>query len=450
MDQKAFVRFIQSCRRRLNAAVALRNIVSALMIGAGAGVLLQAAAFVLPFYYVNLYTALTLLAAVLAALAAAFVRRTTSRQAALVIDSFGFEERIVTAYERLGQEGGLLELQRADAMRQLGARRDSVRIPLCPPPGKLFALAGMSAALLALALTPAKTKERAQELHAVRREAEEKEQEIEDVMDALEELAQEELTQQQQAAVEQMVESLQMSLSEYQQARSAEMLAAAAEKLDYKYGEMNSQLTNLVQSLADNPVIAVEAIESMQQLAQQMQDMGQTTLAQGQDGNGQPGAGNSQQGSGSGQDDGNGSGGSGQGDGNGQGDGDGSGQGNGDGDGSGQGNGGGDGNGQGDGDGSGQGSGDGRGTGSSSAAHDYVSVPNAIADSGNLLGNAAGHDTSEYFFGQNGLSWEGEHISHEAVIGSYEQNAYEGIAAGRYPSGMEDVIKEYFASFNKK
>lgn len=79
-----------------------------------------------------------------------------------------------------------------------------------------------------------------------------------------------------------------------------------------------------------------------------------------------------------------------------------------------------------------------------------MSVPNAIADSGNLLGNAAGHDTSEYFFGQNGLSWEGEHISHEAVIGSYEQNAYEGIAAGRYPSGMEDVIKEYFASFNKK
>ena len=46
------------------------------------------------------------------------------------------------------------------------------------------------------------------------------------------------------------------------------------------------------------------------------------------------------------------------------------------------------------------------------------------------------------------MSWEGTHISYEAVIGSYEQNAYEGIATGRYPSGMESVIKDYFASFN--
>lgn len=58
------------------------------------------------------------------------------------------------------------------------------------------------------------------------------------------------------------------------------------------------------------------------------------------------------------------------------------------------------------------------------------------------------HEFSEYFRAQNGLSWEGTHVSHEAVIGSYERNAYEGIAAGRYPSGMEDVIKNYFASFN--
>ncbi len=45
------------------------------------------------------------------------------------------------------------------------------------------------------------------------------------------------------------------------------------------------------------------------------------------------------------------------------------------------------------------------------------------------------------------MSWEGEHISHEAVIGSYEKKAYEGISAGRYPDGMEEVIKGYFSSF---
>ena len=69
-------------------------------------------------------------------------------------------------------------------------------------------------------------------------------------------------------------------------------------------------------------------------------------------------------------------------------------------------------------------------------------------DDGNLTGNAQNHENSEFFRTQNGLSWEGTHVSHDEVIGEYEQNAYEGIAAGQYPSGMENVIKDYFASFN--
>jgi hypothetical protein len=46
------------------------------------------------------------------------------------------------------------------------------------------------------------------------------------------------------------------------------------------------------------------------------------------------------------------------------------------------------------------------------------------------------------------LAWEGSHVSYESVIGSYTENAYEGIQQGKYPSGMEDVIKDYFGSLN--
>ena len=93
--------------------------------------------------------------------------------------------------------------------------------------------------------------------------------------------------------------------------------------------------------------------------------------------------------------------------------------------------------------------GSGRGVGSDSTPHDYVSVPNDITDSGNLTGNAANHEASEYFRAQNGLGWEGEHTTYESVLESYEQKAYEGIDAGQYPSNMEEVIKEYFSSFNQ-
>ena len=240
--------------------------------------------------------------------------------------------------------------------------------------------------------------------------------------------------------LQEMIESLQASQVEYQQAVSNEMMRAAAEKLNYRYENMGSQLAGLAQSLQNGATVSSVTAESLQALSNKMQEMSGAQLAKGnagQSGNN----GGSGQGSQNGQSGNNGN--QGQ---NGQ---NGSGGQNGQNGSVGQngqtgqsGNNGNGGNGQ-DG-----GSESGRGTGTSDTPHDYVSIPNNIADSGNLTGNAVDHDASEYFHAQNGLSWEGTHMSHEAVIGSYEQNAYEGIAAGKYPSGMEEIIKEYFSNFN--
>ena len=439
MEQNEFLKIIKTYRRRLNMAGFLKMLLFSLCIGAGAGIVLQAAAFIIPIYYVNLYAIASLLLAVLAAVVGAFVKRVNMEQAALAMDRFGFAERIVTAYENLAREGDLIVLQRGDAIRELRAHQDRIRIPLMPPFRKMLLLLGMLALVTGLAFVPSVTKERALEQHSVKKEAKEKTQELEELVETLEELAQEEaLTPEQQAQLQEMIENLESSLSEYQQAVSSQMLAAASQKLDYKYQNMADQMSSLAQSLQNGASVSAASLEAMQEMAEQLQKMSGQQLAQngqngqngndGQGQNGQGGQGNGQNGNGqNGQTGQNGNGGQGQ---NGQG-----GQGNGQGS-DGQG-------GQGNGNG-----GNGRGTGSSDNAHDYVSVPNAIADSENLTGNAGNHDDSDFFRAQNGLSWEGEHISHEAVIGSYEQNAYEGISAGKYPSGMEEIIKEYFASFN--
>ncbi len=444
MEKNVFLKIIKTYRRRLNIAGFLKILLFALCVGAGAGIFLQAAAFIIPMYYVNLYIVGALLLAVLAAVAGAFVKRINMEQAALAMDRFGFAERIVTAYENLAQEGDLIVLQREDAIEKLRAHQDRIRIPLMPPFRKILLLLGMLALVTGLAFVPSVTKERAAELHHVKEDAKEKTKELEELVETLEELAQEEaLTPEQQTQLQEMIESLESSLSEYQQAVSSQMLAAASQKLDYKYQNMADQMSSLAQSLQNGASVSVASLEAMQEMAQQLQKMSGQQLAQGNNGqgNGQNGQGENGQNGQNGQ---NGNGNNGQNGQNGNGQGEQgqngqSGQGNSqDGDGQGgQGNGNGDGNG-----------GNGRGTGSSDNAHDYVSVPNAIADSENLTGNAGNHDDSDFFRAQNGLSWEGEHISHEAVIGSYEQNAYEGISAGKYPSGMEDIIKEYFASFN--
>ena len=427
MEQKEFLKIIQSFRRRMNIADFLKKSVFALSVGAGAGILFQAAAFFVPFYYAGLCTILALLLAEMSVFVVMFVRRTTMEQAALRMDGFGFEERIVTAYEHLDKEGTFIELQREDAIRRLKEHKDKIRIPIRPSFYKIGLLLFLLMISVGLSLLPSGAKERAGELHKVREEAKEKEEEIEEMIEALDELQQEELTKEQQDMLREMAESLESSLAEYQQADSQQMVSAASQKLSYKYENMSSQLSDMIRDIQDGAGVSVVSADALQEMADRLKNLSDMRQAKNDGaGNGQNGQGD---GAGNGQ---NGQSGDRNGSGNGQ---------------SGSGEGNGNGNEQG-GQGSDGGSGTGRGDGGGSMPHDYVSVPNAVADSGNLTGNADSHELSEYFRAQTGLNWEGAHTSYEAAIGSYEQNAYEGIAAGRYPSGMENIIKEYFSSFN--
>ena len=469
-ENREFLDTVQYFRRRIHVADFLSKTVSALFVGAGVGIVFQAVALLQPFYHANLFTALAVLLALAAAFGVAVLMRCSMKDAALVMDGFGFKERIVTAYENLDQEGGLAVLQRRDAIKQLRENKGRIRIRLLPAGGRLAVLAAMLLAVPALLLLPSAAEDRARELHFLKQEAEEKAKELEETLEGLEALEEQgarELTAEELAALQEMMDSLKASLSEYRQAASAEAVAAAGEKLDFKYGAMAEQMSRLAAGLQGNPAVSVPVAEAAGKMADRLQSMsGRSEPGAGgmmadrgdgagsgdMDGSGD-GAGNGNKdgnggGSGSGDKDGSGSGtGDGNGSGNGNGDSNGSGSGDADGNGSGAGNGDGSGNGGGTGSSGGTGAGTGRGEGSSSLRHDYVSVPNAVADSGNLTGDAAGHENSDYFRAQNGLGWEGEHISHEAVIGSYEKKAYEGISSGRYPDGMEEVIKDYFSGF---
>lgn len=447
MEQKEFLEMIKASQRRLNLAGFLHKLVPALGIGAVVGILFQVMSLIIPLYYANWYMVMGLVLAVTAATVVAYMKRCSMAEAALVMDGFGFQERIVTAFENLKSEGAIYALQRADAMARLKADKDRIRIKLMPPKKQVFITLGLLAVMVGLVFVPSTVRQQARELHEIQKAAKEKEEEIEEVLESLENLEEQELTEEQIQALQEMRESLQSSMAEYGQATSSEQLSAAGEKLNYKYQNMSEQLAQLAQSMQNGGASPMSA-QAMQAMADKMQqmsgNMSGSQMASNQ--NGQNGSGNGQNNGQSGQ---NGNGQSGQNgqpgqngqsgqNGNGQ-----SGQNGSGGNGSGQ-----NGNGNGNNGGNGTGSGNGRGTGSANIARDYVSVPNAIADVGNLTGNATNHDNSEYFSAPNGMSWEGTHVSYENVIGSYEQNAYEGIATGQYPSGMEDVIKDYFASFN--
>lgn len=430
MEQRAFVKMIHAFQRRMNIASVLQKSIAALCIGAATGILFQAAALVVPFYYASLYSGLALALSLLTALVLAYVKRISPEQAALAMDSFGFDERIITAYECLGQESVLVRLQREDAMNQLAEHQDRIRLALLPSWKKPVLLLGFLAVMSGLALLPSAVKERARELHEVRKEAREQMKELDELASSIDKLAQEEISQEQKNALQEMLGSLEASRTEFEQADSAKLLFAATNKLEYKYAMMGSELEEFAKRLRDGVAASPMTAESMQVLAERMQELGGMQLAKGtgaQTGSNQQGQSGSQNGQGS---SGSQAGQNGNGSQNGQ---------NGSGSQTTQ-----SGNQMSD-----HSKGSGRGVGSDSTPHDYVSVPNDITDSGNLTGNAANHEASEYFRAQNGLGWEGEHTTYESVLESYEQKAYEGIDAGQYPSNMEEVIKEYFSSFNQ-
>ncbi|MBD5527468.1 MAG: hypothetical protein HDR02_03540 [Lachnospiraceae bacterium] len=464
MDIKKYLREqIKKCRNRMNLAKSIDCGILFAAAGGVVGMLCELFSLVRPFYYAHLTAGLCFAAGLLAGIGYAVYRRADMSQAARRLDSFGLKERMITAYELMyaeAEEGeDLAELQRQDAMLHYNRLRDRIKIPLWPDRRHVLALVLSAALVVILGILPSPVRERAVLHHQVQEQAKEEIKELEELVDALEGVDMESLTEEQRAQLQELMEAMQRSEEELARADSWESLGAAVERLDYKYGQAQQSLEQLAAQL-ENPEAA--GVVSAQELAKAANPNGtqsvspQAAVSPGQNGsgdgdgsgnNGENGNGNENgsggQGGGNGNDNENGSGGQGSGNGEGEGSG-GNGNGNGSGNGEGEGSGG-----NGNGNGSGNGGGNGRGTGSSNAAHDYVSIPNAVADDPSLTGNKYGDQNSDYFRQQNGLAWEGEHVDYSSVLGQYTDSAYEGIATGRYPTGMESVIRDYFENLNK-
>lgn len=462
MDSKKYLREqIKKCRNRMNLAKSIDCGILAAAAGGVPGMLCELISLVRPFYHVHLAAGLCFGVGLLAGIGCALYRRADMSQAARRLDSFGLKERMITAWELMDRDADtgedLAELQRQDALLHYNRLRDRIRIPLWPDRRHVLALLLSAAMVVVLGILPSPVREQAGLRHQVQEQAKEELEELEELVEALEGVDMDSLTEEQRAQLQELMEAMQHSEEELAKADTWESLGSAVERLDYKYGQAQQSLEQLAGQL-ENPEAA--GVVSAQELAKAANPNGmppvstQAAVSPGQDSTGDGTGTNSGNGDGSGNqgsgnENGTGSQGSGSGDGSGgQGQGNGNGNGSG-GQGNGNGNGNGDGSGSGGGQGSGGGAGNGRGTGSSNAAHDYVSIPNAVADDPSLTGNKYGDQNSDYFRQQNGLAWEGEHVDYSSVIGQYTDNAYEGIASGKYPTGMESVIRDYFENLNK-
>ena len=469
MDERNYLlQAIRRSRRKLNMAKTLDTCTCFLACAGVAAILLEAVSIWVPFYYVHLCAGIALLVAIAAGLVYSIVRRTGMHEAARRIDTFGLQERVQTAYEQLEDESAFARMQRCDAAEKLRIKveKKEIRIRLLPDKRHLIAAVLSLALACGLAFIPSQARETASQRHAIHQEAKEKQKELSELTDALEQMDTGTLTDEQKAKLSELQEALNRSMQELSRADSREALDAAESKLGFKLEQTSQSLANLASQMSKEQQAAIAQAQALAKAAAQagakQSGSNGTQSASNGGSNGTPGAGNGSSGDGSNGNSSNGNGSNGNGangnnangDSNGNGS-DGTNSGNGSGNGSGDGsngagsNGNGSGNGSGSGSGTGNGTGNGRGTGQGGGTHDYVSVPNATGNDENLTGNKTGDENGDSYRAQNGLVWEGDHVSLDSVIGDYTKDAYEGISSGRYPSGMEDVIKDYFKNLSE-
>lgn len=456
MDERNYLlQEIRRSRRKLNMAKTLDTCTCVLACAGVAAIVLEAASIWIPFYYVHLCAGIALLVAFLAGLVYSIVKRVGMHEAARRIDTFGLQERVQTAYEQMEDESAFACMQRLDAAKKLRGtvEKKEIRIRLLPDKRHLIVAALSLGLACGLAFIPSQARETASQRHAIHQEAKEKQKELSELADALEQMDTSTLTDEQKAKLSELQEALNRSMQELARADSREALDAAKNKLGFKLEQTSQSLANLASQMSkeQQAAIAQALAKAAADAAGKSSGSNGTQSASNGGSNGTPGTGDGSSGDGNNGSNGNGSNGNNaNGDGNGSdGDNNGNGSGNGSGDGSNGDGSNGNGSGNGNGNGNGSGNGSGRGTGQGGGTHDYVSVPNAVGNDENLTGNKTGEENGDSYRAQNGLVWEGDHVSLDSVISDYTKDAYEGISSGRYPSGMEDVIKDYFKNLSE-
>ena len=446
MDEKSYlIRKIKAFKGMKNSAVLLDAILVGLAVSGVPAAMLEFFSIFFPFYPVHFATAGCFLMGVAAGLVFAIIRRIDMKSAARYMDSFGLGERVLTAYENLHRPEEIYALQRTDTISHVKEQEENLKVRICPP-GRHFTAFALSVCMVLLfALIPSQAKDTARERHEVTLEAKEQEKELEKELSNLKKADTSSLTREQKQALKELQESLKLSMEALKTVKSKEALAEEKQKLTYKYDAAEELLAENTKASAQD--FAGIGSENGENTGNQDKGSGDTSgdesNASGNSGNGNStqdagaGSGNNSNGAGSSQSE------------NSSENNDSSQSGSSNGEGSGNGTGGnGNGSGSGVGNGNGSGSGSGRGTGSSDTGHDYVSIPNKVGNDSSIAGNKGDSKDSDYYRAKNGLAWEGEHVSVDSVIGDYTKDAYESIASGRYPKGMESVIREYFQSLN--
>ena len=190
-------------------------------------------------------------------------------EAARRIDTFGLQERVQTAYEQMEDESTFACMQRRDAAEKLRVKceRKEIRIGWIPDKRHLTAAALSLGLACGLAFIPSQARETASQRHAIHQEAKEKQKELSELADALEQMDTSTLTDEQKAKLSELQEALNRSMQELARADSREALDAAKNKLGFKLEQTSQSLANLASQMSKEQQAAIAQAQALAKAA---------------------------------------------------------------------------------------------------------------------------------------------------------------------------------------
>lgn len=238
--------FIKKVRKRLCKNVWIRTMLWALFAGIVLWGIFNTIALFVPFYEAILYGLGAFLLALIVGWIWAGRLYPNLRRTTLQIDAKGLKERVTTSYELAGKTDFYSEMQKKDTLQKIQHIHIRKLFPVNVKKRVYFALFAALIFAVTTAMLPTKSKEIAREQHELKEAIDEKEQELETIVDEFQNSY--ELTEEQQKALEELLKD---TVEELNEVTLSEQIAKVEERFQNKLKErFEDALNNYLEAKA--------------------------------------------------------------------------------------------------------------------------------------------------------------------------------------------------------
>lgn len=247
MEDKKIWSFFRKAKRKIIGNLLLQNLIVFAIIGLLVGTGIHVAALFLPIYGSLYWAMMTVGITIVLGLLYTIIRCPNNQEIALIIDSKGMDEQLVTSMELKEKKDAISSLQKQRTLDAISMYSIKERLPFKWSFTNMLLLGFSALAFLIAAIIPSDTKSQALALHELKKVVEEEKDKVEEVKKEVAKL--EEVNKAELAELQKILED---SLKEIKESEKEKDLEKAKERMETKLkNELEKQDSDLSRQLSE-------------------------------------------------------------------------------------------------------------------------------------------------------------------------------------------------------